>query len=566
MRLFAFCNTLFQRYLNNVTLFSLSSILALYTTVILNASVWINQINTLTHFFSTETLTLLYTFLCISSFTVLLLWLSSLLGITVYRIIISFFLLCSATAAYYMTFFHVVIGYGVIISIFTTELELSREVIGWKLLLWLIVTAIIPIIFVWRIRLTQSIYRAFCLTTKRLQHIACLCLLIVCVVFPLNQLKSIQEQADQDQQMPSTAGVLAHRYLPTNWIAGLGMVVYHYYAEAKASKNLFIPTDHFSYVLDPDSEDLTVIFVIGETTRSDHMHILGYDRETTPLLEQEKNLIAFKGQSCDTATALSLRCMFVRSGGTSDDESRQLKELNVFASLKKLGFSSELFAMQGEAWFYNSLNTDNYMLREMVIAAKGNEGKPMDDMLLLPPLMASLANHPNGKHLIVLHTKGSHHSYAQRYPRSFAFFKPECLHIDDSCTVEQNINAFDNSVRYVDLFLSQVIQTVKHKKAIVFYSSDHGESIEEKQQFHATPLKIAPPEQRRIPVIIWMSDAYLHTPFGKKAFTQLAHRQHTGTKVKHEELFDSILGCIGFTSADGGINPQNNWCYSSENE
>lgn len=108
-----------------------------------------------------------------------------------------------------------------------------------------------------------------------------------------------------------------------------------------------------------------------------------------------------------------------------------------------------------------------------------------------------------------------------------------------------------------------MISQVKDKKAIVFYSSDHGESIEANMQFHATPLKIAPPEQRRVPIMVWMSDAYIQTRNGGKAFTYLKRKQQLGEIRHHEELFDSILGCIGYTSPDDGINPKNNWCQAS---
>ncbi len=74
-----------------------------------------------------------------------------------------------------------------------------------------------------------------------------------------------------------------------------------------------------------DLDDTYVVFIIGETTRWDHMGILGYNRNTTPKLAQEKNLVAFRGTSCDTATKLSLRCMFVREGGADDNPQRTLK-------------------------------------------------------------------------------------------------------------------------------------------------------------------------------------------------------------------------------------------------
>lgn len=36
------------------------------------------------------------------------------------------------------------------------------------------------------------------------------------------------------------------------------------------------------------------------------------------------------------------------------------------------------------------------------------------------------------------------------------------------------INSYDNSVTYVDHFISSVIDQVRDKKAIVFYAADHG--------------------------------------------------------------------------------------------
>ncbi|NQF22274.1 DUF882 domain-containing protein, partial [Enterobacter hormaechei] len=133
--------------------------------------------------------------------------------------------------------------------------------------------------------------------------------------------------------------------------------------------------------------------VIGETTRWDHMGILGYDRDTTPKLAQEKNLVAYRGYSCDTATKLSLRCMFVREGGASDNPQRTLKEQNVFAVLKQLGFSSDLFAMQSEMWFYTNTMADNIAYREQIGAEPRNRGKNVDDMLLLSEMEQSLKNH-----------------------------------------------------------------------------------------------------------------------------------------------------------------------------
>jgi KDO II ethanolaminephosphotransferase len=115
--------------------------------------------------------------------------------------------------------------------------------------------------------------------------------------------------------LPSYGGVVANSYLPSNWLSALGLYAWAQVDESSDNKSLMNPAKKFTYVAPKNLDDTYVVFIIGETTRWDHMGIFGYERNTTPRLAQEKNLAAFRGYSCDTATKLSLRCMFVREGG-----------------------------------------------------------------------------------------------------------------------------------------------------------------------------------------------------------------------------------------------------------
>lgn len=173
----------------------------------------------------------------------------------------------------------------------------------------------------------------------------------------------------------SYGGELSYSYLPTNWIVPLVQYAVVKYDDTFNEIDLFDPADEFTYTPAPQNDDLYVVFVIGETARWDHMQLLGYERETTPLLSADKNVIAFKGQSCDTSTKLSLRCMFVREGGVKDNEQRTVTENNVFSVMKQNGFYSELFSMQSEVWFYNRLDLDNYLIREMITAQNRTPGQ-----------------------------------------------------------------------------------------------------------------------------------------------------------------------------------------------
>ena len=45
-----------------------------------------------------------------------------------------------------------------------------------------------------------------------------------------------------------------------------------------------------------------------------------------------------------------------------------------------------------------------------------------------------------------------------------------------------------------------------------------------------------------------------------KLFAHLQQQAAMKVPRRHVELYDTIMGCLGYTSPDGGINENNNWC------
>ncbi|MFJ5161606.1 kdo(2)-lipid A phosphoethanolamine 7''-transferase [Pantoea sp. NPDC088449] len=554
-----------MNYIKSLTQQKLSLLLALYLGILLNLPIFYRRFDgfltqsTLSNWLSAAAEVMAAVLL-----TFFLMRLLSLGGKWAYRVLASLIVVISVAAAYYMAFFNVVIGYGIIASVMTTDVDLSKEVIGLRFVLWMVLVSALPLLLIWSNNLSQTLIEQLKTPGQRLKPVVILLLSVALVWLPIRYFDKLQKVNEEitNIDLPSYGGVVAHSYLPSNWIAALGLFAWTKVDEEWDGKELLDPAKKFTYVAPPGIDDTYMVFVIGETTRWDHMGMLGYDRDTTPKLSKEKNLVAFRGESCDTATKLSLRCMFVREGGTMDNPGRTLKEQNIFAVLKELGFTSELFAMQSEVWFYDNADTNNFSFREQIGSEKRNQGKAVDDMLLVPELQASLQRFPKGKHVVILHTKGSHYLYSQRYPRDFARYKPECMGVDETCSKAQLINAYDNSVLYVDTMLDSVLDQLRDKKAIVFYAADHGESISENMHLHGTPREMAPPEQFRVPMIVWASDKYLADPTNRSNFERLQAQQRVGKTHRHVELFDTILGCLGYTSPDGGIKAANNWCQA----
>ncbi len=479
-----------------------------------------------------------------------------------FKITATLMALVSIAAAYYMLVFNVIIGYGIVASVLTTDMDLSKEVIGYWFYLWMILLAALPMLIIWRSECRLTLLAQIRLRGQWLKPVFILLLAIALTWAPLRYLDAVYKSRDYNKNidMPSYGGLVAHSYLPSNWVSALAVFGWTRFNEDIMARNLLDPAKKYHYLAPKSLDNTDVVFVIGETTRWDHLGMLGYTRDTTPKLSKEPNLVAFRGISCDTATKLSLRCMFVRQGGAGNDPGRTLKEQNVFAVLKELGFSSELYSMQSEVWFYSKTDADNIEFREQIGSEPENRGKPVDDMLLVPKVTQSLARHPQGKHLIILHTKGSHYLYSQRYPRAFARYTPECIGVDDFCSKDQLINSFDNSVLYIDSMLDSVIDKLRDRKALLVYVADHGESINDNMHFHGTPREMAPPEQFKVPIVVWASDKFLASHDNQQRFELLQQQAKVGVIHKHIEIFDSLLGCLGYTSPDGGINQKNNWC------
>jgi glucan phosphoethanolaminetransferase (alkaline phosphatase superfamily) len=83
----------------------------------------------------------------------------------------------------------------------------------------------------------------------------------------------------------------------------------------------------------------------------------------------------------------------------------------------------------------------------------------------------------------VLHTLGSHFSYADRYPDSFDLFQPsgkgEALGMHNKANKEKLNNAYDNTVAYTDYVVFNLIRQLEKQQAVsgLMLVSDHGENL-----------------------------------------------------------------------------------------
>jgi glucan phosphoethanolaminetransferase (alkaline phosphatase superfamily) len=250
-------------------------------------------------------------------------------------------------------------------------------------------------------------------------------------------------------------------------------------------------------------EDPTIIFIIGESLRSDHLGLNGYGRNTTPCLEKE-DIISFPHiYSEHTHTNASLPHILTRADSIFPQ--RAYNERSLVDLFKHCGFYTAWLANQEPA------NSYVYFMHECDTLIHANINKSLyvfdkwidGDML---PLLDNCLQEKNPRKLIILHAIGSHWYYNSHYTDDFQVFNPVTKsRIISSCTKEEMINSYDNTVLYTDFFLHAVIDRLRNRHAVLFYLSDHGESLgEDNVWLHAADI----PSVHNPACLVWMSPAY----------------------------------------------------------
>lgn len=280
-------------------------------------------------------------------------------------------------------------------------------------------------------------------------------------------------------------------------------------------------------------DSLTVVFVLGETLRADHLSLNGYERETTPLLSKRKNLISFPHiYSPYTHTNPSLPYILTRADSLSPE--RAYTETSLISLFGKCGFYSAWIGNQDPADTYIGLmyecDTILYAHPEKTSYVYQNW---LDEDLL--PMVKKQQNVSNPNKLLILHTIGSHWYYNNHVSADCTRFLPTTTtRVLSQCSEEELINSYDNTVVYADYFLNKLIHLFENENAIVIFLSDHGESLgEDGHWLHANDM----PAEKNPACIIWFSEKYKAKHLDCFKTTEENKNKHFGT----EFLYHSIL-------------------------
>ncbi|MGL2689965.1 phosphoethanolamine transferase [Helicobacter pylori] len=311
--------------------------------------------------------------------------------------------------------------------------------------------------------------------------------------------------------------------------------------------NLYLPSDYLSSTGDVKN----VVLVIGESASRNFMQLYGYSVPNNPLLSQLANERERESNN-----------LFV----FSDTISKEAHTSDVFESL--LNYSN---AETNKPWYhYHNMidifkrsHYETFWLEKQIVDEWGitqnlvsNRSKNRYYILgnygaydeeLVKFYSKNIPSQLKNKNFIVLHLIGSHSWYADRFPKSFAKFKPSDLsfsnlHVSNDRD-KQIVADYVNSLYYNDFVLNGIFNLFKDKDAIVFYLSDHAQDIFESGSTYGHSCSKAGLE---IPFMIYVSGIFKEKHPEKVKLIKNALNK----PFMSDDLIHSLLPLVGIRTKD----------------
>ncbi len=463
------------------------------------------------------------------------------------KIIFIILLISTALGCYFMVTYGIVIDEDMLTNVFQTDIKESHDLLSWKLITTFFLLGVLPSFLVWKFKLTQK---------SVLQNVTeNIIVFITSILIALLSVFAVyQDFASLMRNQPHIRFLIT----PLNTIYGLGQLSFK---PLFTIKKPFQTIGQDAVLIQPNSNNKLppmLVLVIGETARSGNLEINGYTKPTTPHLRNyfnQQEISSFKNVwSCGTSTATSLPCMFSPLG-KEEFENRKNDSENFLDIFTKVGMGV-IWIDNQSGCKKNCARIPTYETADLKDEQLCTTGTCLDEIMLkdLDKKINLLSAVQREKGIvIVLHQMGSHGpAYYKRSPNTLKQFLPECTtNVLQECKKQELINAYDNSIIYLDHFLHQTIEWQKARKdqyaMSMVYLSDHGESLGENNIYlHGLPYAIAPSVQKKVPWITWLAPEFQK----QRGIDQKCLNKISDQKLSHDHLFHSVLGLMNIQTKE----------------
>lgn len=456
------------------------------------------------------------------------------------RVVITLFILLSASAQYFIWTFGIIIDRAMIANILDTTPAESFALMSGSMVLTLGLSGVLAVLAAWwiKVRKPKTFARG---VAVRLLNVALSALLIMLIaaLFYKDYASVFRNNKELVKSLsPSNSIVAINSWYAHNKMDNLPLVKIGEDAQQKPQMR------------DGPRKNLTIL-VLGETSRAQNFSLGGYPRATNPRLQQD-NVIYFPDTtSCGTATAVSVPCMFSNMPREHYDEELAHHQEGVLDILQRAGI--QVLWNDNDGGCKGACDrVPHQNVTDLKLTGQCIDGECYDEVLF-----HNLESYIDGLQqdgIIVLHTIGSHGpTYYNRYPAEFKKFAPTCdTNEIQGCTQQQLTNTYDNTILYVDYVVDKAIKLLQSKQdkftTSLVYLSDHGESLgEDGVYLHGLPWSIAPDTQKHVPMLMWLSQDYQQR-YGVSS--RCLQQKAKTAPYSQDNLFSTLLGLLGVNTRE----------------
>ena len=427
------------------------------------------------------------------------------------RVLLAILSVINAVAVYFVFTYHVIIDATAIENVFNTRYSEASGFFSWSLWLFILAAGVLPAVFC----LLQPVVMG---KAKKMAAYCGASLAVILAVLALN----VHQTLWISQHDTELGGLLQ----PWSYLVNTCRVIS--FSHDEQAEEIKLPDGRIA-----DSEKAVVVLVIGESARKANFQLYGYRRDTNPLLSRQKGLKVYQATSCATYTTAGSKAIL---------EPKNTDEL--YELLPNYAFRTGVdVSWRTSNWGEPPIHIEEYLTDSELSLRYPDEDHHYDG-ILFHGLRERIVSSDKNKVLIVLHTSTSHGpQYADKYPKEFEVYKPVAKNVEEGeKNVAMLVNAYDNTIRYTDYLLSNLIDTLRSMDdwhSAMIFISDHGESLGENKVFmHGLPMKIAPRVQYEIPFLVWTS----------KDFRRFKPDSQLPAVLEQHYVFHSVLNLLSIQS------------------
>lgn len=295
---------------------------------------------------------------------------------------------------------------------------------------------------------------------------------------------------------------------------------------------------------------------IGESVRNDHLSISGYHRPTTPFLESVPNLIHY--QDCTAVAPFTTAATFA----LLTDAKANMEIIGVDDALKPTcGCVIDLFHANNfkcYAYIPKQFNNNTFgalyeRLGDTLFFTAMDKREEMrgDSLSQMQQIKDEDFTDSQQNYFLFINNLGSHHPYCE-YNQTNPPFTPASPNAYNQSPArnpeiaQMVINTYDNTIRYWDDSIKELLSGMEGKPYIYIYISDHGEYMGENgvwarngdfNTFFTTPACNVPF------FVIYSPEFEQQNPHFKEALARL--REHADMSIGQEHIFHTLIGIFG---------------------